>query len=894
MVVDPSSSLKPPLTTVQFQKFFNLITGILTWHNFTKRPLPIRGARPGPIIVLAMRNLWLELVMQLSKITNFSTSSLQQSLSYHPFPAIMPLIYRDEFGGRSKKASYSFPDSAANIPPERFPWLRDEAAPNPAKLCNKCRQLDFVFLFNHLLSETAVESDDGSAPGSLFYGISLGYIGDVREYDGCAFCSLVCTALDQFHPQGYVPNMFQGQQVQCFLSNIRRGPKGSYLVSSANTALDDVQLSLRTEPVTQTPLSGDSDIFDIQPANIVRLNDTGEIKKRLVIPRRLGSLVDVGLLRQWVQTCCDSTPTSEGGVAFFKLRLIDVHRGSVTGLVTPSRYVALSYVWGPTKQFMLTKSNHIQMMIPGAITAEDTRFPRTIREAIILCKKLGEAYLWVDSLCIIQDSDEDKVEQLNLMDLVYQEAVFTLVSAAGDSADSPLPGVSLRATKQQLVQVQGLHLFQTLRNFEHTVNPSIWNSRGWTYQERVLSPRNVIFTTEQLFFECEHGKCSEDLFVDFHSYGRPLPVETTLEDTPYRIPTYEKLNWDVYTSLVEAYTNRHLSYSNDILNAFKGISHVIQRRIFDESPMIYGIPLCVLDFGILWQPAGCCERRTPADSNNSSEFPSWTWAGWIGPAKYPTLWNISERTIPAVEWYLFIDRPGEPSDLKRRIPREHHGIPSPDWQQWQDWERHVSDSDIIHYTCVDKDPRCRYSHPIDPGITTEQSFISRMSHLGILADTATLNVPGDHAHLWSADYRCAEGQHAVCELTILDAKGRRVGIVVLDGNTASSLPSREYTFIKLSQTTLSSGRDDPAWCEETESFAGKPGEQIINTTRRLEFAEDEEIFDPKVYPIDICWCLYNVMLVETKEDVTYRIGIGQVHIHAFDAAVTERKLMRLG
>jgi hypothetical protein len=534
---------------------------------------------------------------------------------------------------------------------------------------------------------------------------------------------------------------------------------------------------------------------------------------------------------------------------------------------------------------MLVKNNHAKMAVPGVITSENLEFPRTIREAIALCNILEEPYLWVDSLCIIQDSGEDKAEQLDLMDLVYQKAVLTLVSAAGNNADAPLPGVSERATKQQLVQAQGLHLCQQLRNFEHSVNPSVWNTRGWTYQERVLSPRKIIFTTEQLFFECEHGEGSEGLFVDFHAREQPQPADRILEDSPYHISTYQNLNWEVYTSLVETYTQRSLSYASDILNAFKGIAHVIQINLFENSPVLWGMPLCALDTGILWQPGGFCEQRLPL-----SEFPSWTWAGWTGQIRYPALWNMSERTLSKVEWYFFMEGV---SGSPRRLRGEHHGTLSSDWQHWQQWQRHVSDSDMIHYTSAEKGPDCWFSHPIDRDINLEQQYISRMSHLGIKADTARLTVPREHANLWSADYRCAEDQHAVCQLTILDSKGHRAGIVVLDGNTAKSLPSGLHTFIKLSQTTLSSGRDDPAWFEETKSFAGKPGDDAINTTRPLEFAEDEEIFDSKVYRVDICWCLYNVMLVETKGDVTYRIGIGQVHIHAFDAVVTERKLLRL-
>jgi hypothetical protein len=106
-------------------------------------------------------------------------------------------------------------------------------------------------------------------------------------------------------------------------------------------------------------------------------------------------------------------------------------------------YLALSYVWGNVTQLMASKTNILDLMQDNALVSQrhSNLIPRTIRDAIGLVPLLGERYLWVDSLCIIQDDEVFKHDQINAMAAIYSNAALTIVAAEGDSAEAGLRGI---------------------------------------------------------------------------------------------------------------------------------------------------------------------------------------------------------------------------------------------------------------------------------------------------------------------------------------------------------------------------------------------------------------------------------------------------------------------
>jgi hypothetical protein len=118
------------------------------------------------------------------------------------------------------------------------------------------------------------------------------------------------------------------------------------------------------------------------------------------------------------------------------IRLIDVDREKIiAGSTDRTRYVALSYVWGEHKmgwEMPQSLKAAVRTDEYGVETIElPDILPYTIRDAIEVTRRLGYHYLWVDSLCIVQDDDHERHAQINMMDEIYSNASLTIAAASG-------------------------------------------------------------------------------------------------------------------------------------------------------------------------------------------------------------------------------------------------------------------------------------------------------------------------------------------------------------------------------------------------------------------------------------------------------------------------------
>ena len=94
-------------------------------------------------------------------------------------------------------------------------------------------------------------------------------------------------------------------------------------------------------------------------------------------------------------------------------------------------YIALSYPWGARNNFIMINAS-LDTMTQGVLTPV---LPQTIKDAVLVCHKLGFTYLWVDSLCIIQDSASDKAKEISNMNHVFQNAFCTIPANKAATAD---------------------------------------------------------------------------------------------------------------------------------------------------------------------------------------------------------------------------------------------------------------------------------------------------------------------------------------------------------------------------------------------------------------------------------------------------------------------------
>lgn len=293
-------------------------------------------------------------------------------------------------------------------------------------------------------------------------------------------------------------------------------------------------------------------------------------------------------------------------------------------------YVALSYVWGrPTGLDHRTlRANVSQRTYPGGI--EERRLPKTIRQAIQLTRDLGLRYIWIDSLCIVQDSYSSFKLNAEKMDLIYRNAHLTICAADGDGAGEGLSALDpLKAEKPIAQYVEGIKL-QVSRPSESVIRDSVWNQRGWTFQERILSPRCLVFVKGRFYFQCRKSNMSQDIYPDPTGNGlsmdwmnSPLRTLSGLKTRPI---------W-LYMTCVSLYTGRHLTNAEDILPAFEGVAGLMRTRMHgDLAGFLYGLPPSHFDLALLWEPLSAQKRRQPSKNGRygqvDTELPSWSWAGW--------------------------------------------------------------------------------------------------------------------------------------------------------------------------------------------------------------------------------------------------------------------------
>ncbi|KAF4637710.1 hypothetical protein G7Y89_g377 [Cudoniella acicularis] len=200
----------------------------------------------------------------------------------------------------------------------------------------------------------------------------------------------------------------------------------------------------------------------------------------------------------------------------------------------------------------------------------------TIEDAIRVCWELNEQYLWVDSLCIIQDDPEDKKRQIGIMKEIYSSAVMTLV-AAGEDAESGLPGV--------------FHWPRDVKTFGLDLGVV-------ELRKRMLSTHLLYFTTRRVTLTCNRGQMDEegDLIQGLDASG------TDFCGRIYRLDRHDVSLKD-YLSIVNTYSWRRLRYRSDSLSVFSGVAKRIPASPY-ASNFIYGLPEKHFDQSLLWRHTG--------------------------------------------------------------------------------------------------------------------------------------------------------------------------------------------------------------------------------------------------------------------------------------------------
>jgi hypothetical protein len=250
-----------------------------------------------------------------------------------------------------------------------------------------------------------------------------------------------------------------------------------------------------------------------------------------------GSEAHFEIVRQWLQVCnTDHSECRFQGTPRLPTRLIDVGQAKVGTVrivdreevesLPDHRYIALSHPWGEPPHFCSWSDKFANdPRNPGAANnsisknrqgIRDEDLPATFQDAVSTTRALRVPYLWIDSLCLIQDN-MSTVELLQ-MESVYNSAYCTLAASWATSQNSGFLKTSAaqaaekaagRKRKVVTVKPEGseypVYVCEVVDDFEaHVINGSL-NKRGWILQERALARRTVFFTKQQTYWECGRG-----------------------------------------------------------------------------------------------------------------------------------------------------------------------------------------------------------------------------------------------------------------------------------------------------------------------------------------------------------------------------------------------------
>ncbi|KAJ3531622.1 hypothetical protein NM208_g8796 [Fusarium decemcellulare] len=423
-------------------------------------------------------------------------------------------------------------------------------------------------------------------------------------------------------------------------------------------------------------------------------------------------LFDPGLVKKWILGCTKlhgveckrnmQTKTADLPPGFRVINLTTMNVVEPTSEVT---YVALSYMWPPEKESERVQLENKNLdILEKQAGLENIALPPIITDAMLLCKQLGETYLWIDRFCIIQDDPKSKHSQIRGMDKIYRLASFTIIAALNDKEGRGLPGLTGRPRQPSIykperaldVELRGLNRQQGLGS----ADTSLWNGRGWTFQERVLSTRRLYITDHQVLYECCLGHASEELAYypphrnAFSSLSAPEDKgpETEFEEIPgfCRWPKYGRgINYHItdstsildYLDWVANYTSRQLSFGSDILNAFSGIGNSLSEVL--GSSFIFGLPEKYMLQALMWNISDNTELRTIEPG-----IPSWSWASspkradytWLADRKQDSLNVVSLvnfhyqdpnkglRKLDVQEWWVDKDVPLEAFRSMEEVP----------------------------------------------------------------------------------------------------------------------------------------------------------------------------------------------------------------------------------
>lgn len=377
------------------------------------------------------------------------------------------------------------------------------------------------------------------------------------------------------------------------------------------------------------------------------------------VPRDPASDICLNMARSWLKRCSGHPRCQKIAEVPLPSRLIRVPSNKNNNprlyLTEPGergRYLTLSHCWGSGINFVLRTSNLAELQ--QSISFD--QLPKSFQDAIIITRRLGFRYIWIDALCIVQDCEKDWAQQSSLMAKVYRNGALMLSALGASDSQQGL----LRPRK-----VPRSHCFGKKQEFiwqaksewtsQFIQSPKPLNKRAWAYQERVMAPRILHFAEKKLLWECADGQWTEDLGLTRVAYphNEKPRIERFLRhfgapETEQRVPNKGvKLRKRLlaYYECVNNYTKRSLTKDTDKLPAFSGLASAF--HVPELGDYLAGLWQHDLVYGLDWRIVNDTEN---SPSGPDSTAPSWSWASVPAVCEFNNIRQLIYHAYTRDKW----------------------------------------------------------------------------------------------------------------------------------------------------------------------------------------------------------------------------------------------------
>lgn len=327
-------------------------------------------------------------------------------------------------------------------------------------------------------------------------------------------------------------------------------------------------------------------------------------------------------------------------------------------------YVTLSYCWGGKQASMLTRSN-INSYHEGI---DINILPQTIQDSVMIVRDLNIRYLWIDALCILQDSPDDVTKQIKIMGDIYSNATLAIAAARSESAEKgfldPYHGKPYRTWPD------------TPGSFEF-FEPSILSTppeplatRAWAFQEEILSRRILYYGSGGITWHCMSSSCTGKNVHPSHAVDVSWTRKRWKSQDTHCIRSRRQLTKSFYSKdpdtiskphemesilhqwykSAEDYSSRHLTVATDRLPAIAGIAtafFTLQQQTGQlTGTYLAGMWQNDLVSWLAWEKTSTSLATQLISASDIYIAPTWSWASIPHPVKLDHLYKQTAK----LEW----------------------------------------------------------------------------------------------------------------------------------------------------------------------------------------------------------------------------------------------------